>query len=186
MALLLPLLNEPQSLMSTLLGGDHLRLKLSDDDFLSPLMPKKTRRQIISSPYLRHPNYKGKHYLITNDNKNFHVNIDVQQFSPEEITVKCINNDTIVVECKHEEKPDEHGYISRHFVRKYKVPKGHDVAKCVSKLSSDGVLTITAPKVEKKENAEIEIPITFTNQPSRVQDSTQEVAEEEKTKKQKS
>nr|AZM65802.1 small heat shock protein 21.26 [Monochamus alternatus] len=186
MALLLPLLNEHQSLMSSLLGGDHLRLKLSDEEFLSPLIPRKTRRQIISSPYVRHPSYKGKNSLVPSDHKNFHVNIDVQQFSPEEITVKCVNDDTIVVECKHEEKPDEHGYISRHFVRKYKVPKGHDITKCVSKLSSDGVLTVTAPKVDKKEKTEIEIPITFTNQPSKIQDSTQEVPEEANKKKQKS
>lgn len=185
MALLLPLTNDHQGLMSSLLGGDHLRLKLTDEDFLSPLIPRKTRRQIISSPYIRHACYKDRNSLAFND-KNFQVNIDVQQFSPEEISVKSVNDDTIVVECKHEEKPDEHGYISRHFVRKYKVPKGHDIMKCVSKLSSDGILTITAPKVDKKEKTEIEIPITFTNQPSRLQNSAPEAVEEGSAKKQKS
>lgn len=181
MALLLPLLNEHRSLMSSLLGGDHLRLKLTDEDFLSSLMPRKTRRQIISSPYIRHSSYKGRNSLASSD-KNFQVNIDVQQFSPEEITVKC-TDDTIVVECKHEERPDEHGYISRHFVRKYKVPKGHDITKCTSKLSSDGVLTIIAPKVEKKDKTEIEIPVTFTNQPSGIQNSPLDLIDEGSPKK---
>jgi len=73
------------------------------------------------------------------------VILDVQQFSPDEITVKTIDNQ-IIVEAKHEEKQDEHGYISRHFVRRYVLPSSHDLANVTSTLSSDGVLTITAPK----------------------------------------
>ncbi|KAJ8961739.1 hypothetical protein NQ318_021339 [Aromia moschata] len=167
MALLLPLLHEHQELMSSLLrGDDHLRLKLSDNDFLSPLLPRRARRHITSSPY-----YHPSHHKGATADKDFQVNIDVQQFAPEEITVKCVNDDTIVVECQHDEKPDDHGYISRHFIRKYKVPKGHDVTKSSSKLSSDGVLTITAPKVKKSKKTEREIPITFTNQPSAIQNA---------------
>ncbi|KAJ8929113.1 hypothetical protein NQ314_018227 [Rhamnusium bicolor] len=174
MALLLPL-HEHQRLLSSLLGGgdQHLRLKLSDDDFLSPLIPRRVRRQVGSCPYTRSLSHKEKNSLAADDHKNFHVNIDVQQFAPEEISVKCVNDDTIVVECKHDEKQDEHGYISRHFLRRYKVPEGYDIKKCISKLSSDGVLTITAPKIDDIKT-EIEIPITFTNQPSQIQNSAQE------------
>jgi crystallin alpha B len=73
------------------------------------------------------------------------VILDVQQFSPDEITVKTVDNH-VVVEAKHEEKQDEHGYISRHFVRRYVLPPSHDLLNITSTLSSDGVLTITAPK----------------------------------------
>ncbi|XP_025075239.1 protein lethal(2)essential for life [Pogonomyrmex barbatus] len=76
---------------------------------------------------------------------NFQVILDVQQFSPDEITVKTVDNH-VIVEAKHEEKQDEHGYISRHFVRRYVLPPSHDLANVTSTLSSDGVLTITAPK----------------------------------------
>jgi crystallin alpha B len=69
----------------------------------------------------------------------------VQQFSPDEITVKTVDND-VIVEAKHEEKKDEHGFISRHFVRRYVLPMSHDAIGVTSSLSSDGVLTITAPK----------------------------------------
>ncbi|KAG5318444.1 L2EFL protein, partial [Acromyrmex charruanus] len=79
------------------------------------------------------------------DNDNFQVILDVQQFSPDEITVKTIDNH-VVVEAKHEEKQDEHGYISRHFVRRYVLPPSHDLVNITSTLSSDGVLTVTAPK----------------------------------------
>ncbi|XP_076224676.1 protein lethal(2)essential for life isoform X2 [Nomia melanderi] len=80
------------------------------------------------------------------DNKdNFQVILDVQQFSPEEITVKTAGNN-VIIEAKHEERQDEHGFVSRHFVRRYALPPSHDVINITSSLSSDGVLTITAPK----------------------------------------
>lgn len=59
--------------------------------------------------------------------------------------MKTVDND-VIVEAKHEERQDEHGYISRHFVRRYVLPQSHNVAEITSSLSSDGVLTITAPK----------------------------------------
>lgn len=73
------------------------------------------------------------------------VILDVQQFSPDEITVKTVDN-YVIVEAKHEERQDEHGYISRHFVRRYVLPPSHDLVNVTSTLSSDGVLTVTAPK----------------------------------------
>lgn len=41
---------------------------------------------------------------------------------------------------------DDHGFVSREFLRKYRVPAGVDPANITSSLSSDGVLTITAPR----------------------------------------
>lgn len=42
----------------------------------------------------------------------FEVLLDVQQFRPDEISVKT-SDKFIIVEGKHEEKEDEHGYVSR-------------------------------------------------------------------------
>lgn len=83
---------------------------------------------------------------ITADDEKFQVNVDVQHFAPEEIKVKVINGQ-VIVEGKHEEKRDQHGFISRQFVRKYALPKGCLPDTVQSKLSSDGVLTVVAPKV---------------------------------------
>ncbi|KAL7303726.1 hypothetical protein TKK_0003859 [Trichogramma kaykai] len=83
--------------------------------------------------------------IIKNDKDKFHVALDVKQFKPEEINVKVIDN-YIVVEGKHEEKHDDHGTISRHFVRKYMVPEQCDPEKASSTLDSEGLLTITAPR----------------------------------------
>lgn len=74
----------------------------------------------------------------------FQVSLDVQQFKPNEVTVK-IQDNTLVVEGKHEEREDQHGVISRHFIRKYSLPKEVDAAQLSSALSSDGILTIKAP-----------------------------------------
>lgn len=73
------------------------------------------------------------------------VNLDVQQFKPEELTVKVVNKQ-IVVEGKHEERSDEHGVISRQFIRKYRLPDNVDKDSISSTLSSDGVLQLTALK----------------------------------------
>lgn len=99
---------------------------------------------------------------ITQDTEKYQVILDVQQFAPNEITVKT-NDNSIIVEGKHEEKQDEHGYISRHFVRRYVLPQDHDIREVVSTLSSDGILTITAPKrKERLTGTERIVPIVKT------------------------
>ena len=75
----------------------------------------------------------------------FQVCMDVTQFKPNELQVKVVDK-CITVEGKHEEREDDHGYISRHFVRRYKLPDGYDADKVLSTLSSDGVLTVSVPK----------------------------------------
>lgn len=104
---------------------------------------------------------------IENDKDKFQVIIDVQQFKPEEITVKTTEN-TIIVEAKHEEKKDEHGFISRQFVRRYVVPQGHDMVNVQSSLSSDGVLTITAPSLAVTAPGEKIIPIQHSSIPAAI------------------
>ncbi|KAL1138503.1 hypothetical protein AAG570_008566 [Ranatra chinensis] len=102
---------------------------------------------------------------IRNDSEGFKINLDVQQFKPEELSVKVVD-DFLVVDAKHEERSDEHGFVSRQFTRRYKLPKDIDVKALVSKLSSDGVLSLEAPKMAKSEENSREIPITHTNQPA--------------------
>lgn len=46
---------------------------------------------------------------------------------------------------KHEQKENDNGTVTRHFVKKYLIPEQCDPKKITSTLSSDGVLTITAP-----------------------------------------
>ncbi|XP_075230920.1 alpha-crystallin A chain-like [Lycorma delicatula] len=102
---------------------------------------------------------------LQNTKDNFQVSLDVQQFKPEEVSVK-LQGDYLVVEGKHEERQDKHGFISRQFQRRYKLPENVDQDKIKSNISSDGVLTLMAPKKPESTTGERKIPIEKTNQPA--------------------
>ncbi|XP_054714837.1 protein lethal(2)essential for life-like [Uloborus diversus] len=97
---------------------------------------------------------------VKNDDKQLEIALNVSQFKPEELEVKIVNN-FIVIHAKHEEKSDEHGFISREFTRKYMLPTGCEEEKVTSSLSPEGILTIIAPKkaIEDKPAEERNVPI---------------------------
>ncbi|CAL8103093.1 unnamed protein product [Orchesella dallaii] len=104
----------------------------------------------------------------------FEVKLDVQQFAPEELDVKMAKN-CLVVEGKHEEKQDEHGFISRHFVRRYQLPEDVKAETITCNLSSDGFLCLSAPRmIEQKPTAERTVPINFTGKPAVTQEKEQQ------------
>ncbi|XP_062543265.1 protein lethal(2)essential for life-like [Armigeres subalbatus] len=101
---------------------------------------------------------------ISSDKDKFQINLDVQQFAPNEVSVKLSGNN-IIIEGKHEEKQDDHGYISRHFIRRYNIPPGHDSNHIKPTISSDGILTISAPKKAiMSSNGGESIPIVQTGE----------------------
>nr|AYP00112.1 small heat shock protein 21.4 [Laodelphax striatellus] len=123
----------------------------------------------LSSGYVRpwrhlHSDNSGVSTIEADEN-NFKVNLDVQQFKPEEISVKLSGND-LVIEGKHEERKDKHGYVSRQFTRRYTIPDNFDLEKSESKLSSDGILSLMAPKKIEASTTQRSIPIVRTNQPA--------------------
>lgn len=99
---------------------------------------------------------------IKEDKDKFQVNLDVQHFAPEEITIKTADG-YLIVEAKHEERQDDHGFISRSFTRRYALPEGVEPDLVTSKLSTDGVLSIVAPlKAPPKSSNERVVPIIQT------------------------
>lgn len=110
---------------------------------MTPLLPRDcfTPFQKMSRASLHHDVLTN----VTSDKDKYQISLDIHQFAPHEVIVKT-SGDMIVVEGKHEEKQDDHGSISRHFVRKYKLPHDHYEDDVVSSLSVDGILCITAPK----------------------------------------
>uniref|UniRef100_W5L9K8 Heat shock protein beta-1 n=1 Tax=Astyanax mexicanus TaxID=7994 RepID=W5L9K8_ASTMX len=91
--------------------------------------------------------------------ESWKVSLDVNHFSPEELTVKT-KDGVVEIIGKHEERRDEHGYISRSFTRKYTLPPGADVEKVTSSLSPEGVLTVEAPLPKPAiQSSEINIPV---------------------------
>lgn len=147
----------------------HYGYDMSPEDLLLPLtlssMLTQGQRHRRGCP-------RGQVVAKRDENTGFEVNVDVQQFKPEEITVKVVDN-SIVVEAKHEERRDEHGYVSRQFTRRYVLPEDCDLDKVASNLSSDGVLTLFAPKKQAITSGERVIPVIHTGGPHR-QQSVQE------------
>lgn len=164
----LPVVSRPSRILD-----QHFGYGLNPEDIFQPL--NLNNRLLTRTPagYLRswRSNVASGDTgsTVTFDKDRFHANLDVQQFKPEEITVKITGENVLTVEGKHEEKQDEHGFISRHFIRRYVLPKNYNIDKIESKLSSDGVLSITAPAVEKMEAEHKEIPITQTGEPAKQQ-----------------
>ena len=61
---------------------------------------------------------------MKHDNKVFEVKLGVSNFQPEEIEVKINEQDRmLVINAKHEEKRDDHGFISRQFSRQIYIPE---------------------------------------------------------------
>ncbi|PZC73025.1 hypothetical protein B5X24_HaOG210164 [Helicoverpa armigera] len=183
MALLPYLLDDlrPRRIRDQLFGLD-----LSPDDFLADIVdrPMLSVRKYIRPWRNLAAVARDVGSTIKSDKDKFQVNLDVQHFDPEEISVKT-SDGYVVIEGKHEERKDEHGYVSRHFTRRYALPEGCNPETVESRLSSDGVLTVLAPKVSESKN-ERAIPITQTGPVRRKAHEEQEMngsAEEEAIEK---
>lgn len=170
MSLLPYLFNDSPVIRPSRLLDQHFGLVLDPEDLLQPLtVPRFLTR--CPAGYVR--NWKSAASssdagsTVTFDKDKFEAVLDVQQFKPEEISVKVTGDNIITVEGKHEEKKDEHGQIYRHFIRRYVLPKGCDIDKVESKLSSDGVLTITSPRTDVEKIEHKSIPITQTSEVSK-------------------
>ncbi|XP_028357290.1 alpha-crystallin B chain isoform X2 [Physeter macrocephalus] len=116
----------------------------------SDLFPASTS---LSPFYLRLPSFlRAPSWIDTGlsemrlEKDRFSVNLDVKHFSPEELK-------------------DEHGFISREFHRKYRIPADVDPLTITSSLSSDGVLTVNGPR-KQVSGPERTIPITREEKPA--------------------
>ncbi|XP_038219100.1 protein lethal(2)essential for life-like [Zerene cesonia] len=144
--------------------------RLFDQDFGLALTPDDLLTSMMG-PWMLRDYFRPWRYMetiardlgssIVTEKDKFQINLDVQHFSPDEITVKT-SDGYVVVEAKHEEKKDEHGSISRHFIRKYSLPEGAESDNIISQLSSDGILSITAPRKQIDSKGERVVPITQT------------------------
>lgn len=97
---------------------------------------------------------------IRKKNDVYEICLRAKDFGPKEITVN-INDGFIIVEGKHEEKQDEHGFISRHFVRRFALPEDSVADKVESTLSPDGLLIITLPRKSTANRDTVVIPVTL-------------------------
>ncbi|XP_061082820.1 alpha-crystallin A chain-like [Conger conger] len=104
------------------------------------------------SPYYRHSLFRNLLESsnsgtseVRSDRDKFTVYLDVKHFSPDEISVKVVD-DYIEIQGKHGERQDDHGFVAREFLRRYRLPTSVDQSGVTSTLSSNGTLTICGPK----------------------------------------
>lgn len=165
----------PANLFDQYFGDVLLR-----DDLLAPGLTT-VAAPLLSTHYARpwrhqHHRHSGVSHL-SDDKDAVRINLDVKQFKPDELSVKVVDG-FVVVEGNHEERQDEHGFISRSFSRRYKLPEGVDQDTVSSSLSSDGVLIVTAPKKALPPPANTRsVPITQTQQPAIQQQKEQKQTE---------
>ena len=97
---------------------------------------------------------------VKEDETKFEVSLDTHEYRPDELKVNVTDN-VLTVEGKHEEKSEDgNAIVTRHFLRKYVLPKGCQAETVNSNLSSDGVLMITAPKNPYQRNHSIPIQMS--------------------------
>lgn len=103
---------------------------------------------------------------ICNPKDGFQVCLNVAQFKPDEINVKVMDN-CILVEANHEERSEDgESYVARQFTRRYFLPDAYSITDVVSKLSSDGVLTVVAPPKQLDTDNARTIPIQKIENPA--------------------
>lgn len=111
-------------LRSSRILDQHFATGLLADDLFSAVTtyPRQNyRRHGYYRPWRTVRSQRDAGSFVSMDKERFQINLDVQQFTPDEISVKTVD-DMVVVEGKHDEKQDEHGYVSRQFLRRYKLP----------------------------------------------------------------
>uniref|UniRef100_A0A8C1DGK8 Heat shock protein, alpha-crystallin-related, b2 n=2 Tax=Cyprinus carpio TaxID=7962 RepID=A0A8C1DGK8_CYPCA len=75
----------------------------------------------------------------------YRVLLDVCQFTPDEISVRTVDN-LLEVTGRHAQRMDQHGFVSREFARTHILPMGVDPLLVQVSLSHDGILCIQAPR----------------------------------------
>ncbi|KAL0995012.1 hypothetical protein UPYG_G00130610 [Umbra pygmaea] len=82
---------------------------------------------------------------IKEESGQWSVLLDVCQFTPDEITVRTVDN-LLEVIGNHAQRQDAHGFVSRSFSRTYVLPVGVDPLLLHADLSHDGILSVSGPR----------------------------------------
>ncbi|XP_043502343.1 protein lethal(2)essential for life-like [Polistes fuscatus] len=157
-------------LFSSLLTDIDQPQKLIDNSLEDPLFPEMNSlfplspfaNALLDRPWFEFLKQNKRPSSVTTDENNFKIVLDVKGFKPNEIKVKVADG-YIIIEGQHEERKDKDGFVSRKFVRRYLLPYQAETDKITSKISNDGILTITVPlnkNLEKPTEKTIKIELS--------------------------
>ncbi|XP_064079891.1 uncharacterized protein LOC135196963 [Macrobrachium nipponense] len=116
---------------------------------------------------------------LVSDSKSHKVVMDVQDFVEGGIKVKVLGEKEVVVEGQGNGSPGEGSFSSRRFCRNFTFPSSVNMADVTSVLSSDGVLTIEAPKMtaEDKAKSTRQIPVEIEGTTATASSSSESVVD---------
>lgn len=86
------------------------------------------------------------------DDDGVKITINMQQYKPEEITVKVVGHNSVMITAKHEEQEGTN-ITSQQSMMRYILPENSDVNKLQYSTDINGILTIEVPwkSVDEKE-----------------------------------
>jgi len=133
----------------------------SNDSQQSPIINFDQLQQFVGQ-FLGHGPQKkpSDPNQINNNGNKYEIKLDVSHFEPEDITVKTVGNNVIVIG-KHDERKDRLGLVSRQFTRRYELPDDVEPQTVVSALTPKGILIIEGLKKvsQPKPDADRVIPV---------------------------
>uniref|UniRef100_A0A0K0G009 Protein lethal(2)essential for life (inferred by orthology to a D. melanogaster protein) n=1 Tax=Strongyloides venezuelensis TaxID=75913 RepID=A0A0K0G009_STRVS len=91
-------------------------------------------------------------------NEGISLKFDVSQFKPEELSINVVDG-VLVIEGKHEQMDDGKGIVSRHFIRKFRLPENLKAEDIKSELSKEGMLAIEGKCLDHEKTKVKSIPI---------------------------
>ncbi|GFN81444.1 heat shock protein beta-1 [Plakobranchus ocellatus] len=95
---------------------------------------------------------------VQNTDKEFRIRLDLSHYKPEEVKITS-DNDKITIQAKHEERQDNHGFVTREMTRSYKLPKGVDPNSATSTMNANGTLSIKMNKTALEAPKDVDIPV---------------------------
>lgn len=116
---------------------------------LSALSPKDVLAPVLYHGYYIRPRINKQlergFSQVDSEDDWYRVLLDVCQFTPDEISVRTVDN-LLEVTGRHAQRMDQHGFVSREFTRTYILPMGVDPLLVQVSISHDGILCIQAPR----------------------------------------
>ncbi|RUS73316.1 hypothetical protein EGW08_018927 [Elysia chlorotica] len=98
--------------------------------------------------------------MVENTDKEFRIRLDLSSYKPEEVKITT-DSQKVTVYAKHEERQDNHGFVSREMTRTYKLPNDVDVNSASSSMNNNGTLSIKLSKTALETPKEVNIPVEF-------------------------
>ncbi|XP_063586536.1 uncharacterized protein LOC134764002 isoform X2 [Penaeus indicus] len=101
-------------------------------------------------------------FSVTSDSASLKIVLDVYDFMRGDVKVKVVDEKELVVEGRVEKEEGSSSVSSHSFRRRFSLPHRTNMTHITSVMSSDGILTITAPKTagEPQQNTHINFSMT--------------------------